>query len=195
MGCSKFTFLIFSLAVLSLSAMAASVEISPKYARIPVNASQIFEISLVGEGGLYDVKAYGGSNLDWNTKSLWVGSYGKKERVTFTPDGAGTYIITVEMGGERDSAEVEVYEPKASNIQDKIEELRSQLTKPEDIARLNEVERLYNESRMDLAEIRLQELMDQLSREVAESTPSTLPYILLVLLLLLAAVAVAKIVL
>ena len=180
-------------ALFAVSAVfAASVEINPTYVRIPINGTQTFQIKYTGAGKIYDITAYG-PDLSWDTKRLWVGAYGKDDSIMFFPQEAGTYEITIEMDGERDSAEVDVYTPSGSTLGTRIRELRSTLTNSEDVARLNEVERLYNQSRFELAEIRLNDLLEDLSERMPEeSGGSRLPNILLIFLLLVAAVLVAK---
>ncbi|MBR9681518.1 MAG: hypothetical protein GOV00_01830 [Candidatus Altiarchaeota archaeon] len=188
---SVLVFLVINL--LSSVSASTSVELSPTFVRMPFNESQVFEISLTGEGKVYEIKAYG-SNLDWSSKDVWVGSYGKKEYITFTPDAAGDYSITVELNNTRDSASILVYEPDSSNLWDEIVEARGKVVSLEEEALLNEVERLFNESRFELAEIRLDELVAGLSNQVTQEDGSSLPQMLLIFLLLIAAVVMAKLV-
>ena len=171
-----------------------NVELSPTFVRIPLNKTQVFEITLTGDGKIHTLKAYG-VGLDWATKNSWVGIYGKTEYISFTPEDVGEYVITVEMDNVRSSSSVLVYDPQegsVSDLLDRIHEARSQASTPEDFARINEVGRLYNESRFELAEIRLDEFLEKLSKTSTQESKSTLPNIVLIFLLLLSAIVVTK---
>ena len=136
---------------------AASVSITPDYVRMPVGSNQTFTVSMTGDGKLYDLKLYG-PYLDWNSRSVWVGPYGSKAYVTFSPLSKGDYMITAELGDAREEIEVQVYQPEASDIHTRIQVYRSEFKDPEATAILDEAERLYNESRFELAEIKLMEM-------------------------------------
>ena len=172
---------------------AVSVEFTPKFVRLPFNQSKTFEVRLVGEGRLYDLKAYG-TGLSWSQKSVWVGSYGKTETLTFTPPHTGDFVITVEMGNTSCSAEVTVYLPQATDLASRISEARGRVQTDADRAQLDEVERLFNESRYTQAEIKLNELLAGLQSSGQARSHSTLPYFLLAVILLVAVIIVAKLV-
>ncbi|MBR9680902.1 MAG: hypothetical protein GOU98_03710 [Candidatus Altiarchaeota archaeon] len=134
-----------------------STELSPNYARMPVNSNQTFTLQLTGDGKIYDLELYG-PYLDWQTKTVWVGEKQKTLYFTFSPRGEGTYTITADMEGARDESTVDVYIPKSVDIISQIQNLRFQTDDPTNLAILNEAERLYNESRFELAEIKLNEV-------------------------------------
>lgn len=178
---------------LVFSGALASVDLSPKFARIPINSSQQFEIELVGEGQVYEVKAYG-SGLSWSTRNLWVGPYGKTETITFTPESAGDFMITVEMGEERGSAEVTVFQPQSYDIARQISEARQQVQTEEDREKLDAIEELYNQSRFQQAQIQLNQLVEdmQTAQEQNDGAATVLPHIILAFFLLLALVVVVR---
>lgn len=67
--------------------------------------------------------------------------------------------------------------------------MRKRVRGPEEKAKLEEIERLYNESRYELAEIRIKELEEMLERERGEEK-SLLPQLIL-LLIAIAGVAIS----
>lgn len=170
------------------SVAAVSVSVTPEYVRMPVGSNQTFELGLEGDGKVYDFKIYG-PYLDWSTKTMWVGPYGKKAYVTFSPKTKGSYTLTAELGSARAEVLVDVYQPVQTEIYAKIQEYRAGLTDPQAIAILNEAERLYNESRLELAEIKLMEL-----ENIAPQIPggSDTPMFLLATVFTLVALVVFK---
>ena len=106
---------------------------------------------------MYDLELYG-PYLDWQKKTVWVGENTKTLYVVFSPRGEGDYTITVDMQGARDESIVEVYVPKSIDLWSKIQNTRLQTDDPTNILIINEAERLYNESRFELAEIKLGEV-------------------------------------
>ena len=157
----KYTLAFFLMA----SVAALSVSVTPEYVRMPVGSNQTFEINMEGDGKLYDFKMYG-PYLDWSTKTMWVGPYGKKAYVTFSPRAKGSYTLTAELGAARSEVIADVYLPVQTEVYTRIQAYRAEMTDPRAVAILDEAERLYNESRIELAEIKLMEL---------ENFGSTLP--------------------
>jgi len=170
------------------SVAALSVSVTPEYVRMPTGSNQTFELNLEGDGKVYDFKIYG-PYLDWSTKTMWVGPYGKKAYVTFSPKTKGSYTLTAELGSARAEVLVEVYQPVQTDVYAKIQEYREELTDPQSIAILNEAERLYNESRLELAEIKLMEL-ESIRPKLPES--SDIPLFLLATILALIALSAFK---
>ncbi len=179
------------LLLLMVQAFAVSVSISPGYVRMPVGSNQSFEIQMVGDGKLYELSVYG-SYLSWQKQKIWVGPTGKSVQVVFSPLQQGEYTISAEMGDAHGEAVAHVYAPSASSVMEEIKRLRSQFSDPEALKILDEAERLYNESRFGLAEMKLRELEGY---SPPETRLPEAPKFFLVALLAVAAVVAAKLLL
>ncbi|MBR9689780.1 MAG: hypothetical protein GOV01_02715 [Candidatus Altiarchaeota archaeon] len=171
---------------------AVSVELSPNYARMPTNSTQTFTVNMEGDGKVYELKLFG-SYLDWQTQKVWVGPSGKTLYVEFYPLGEGEYTITADFEDARDEATAVVYKPQTNDLWTRIQELRVQLSDSESIAKLNEAERLYNESRFELAELKLGEV--ELALESVIITHSELPKFFLAGLIAIISIVAAKLLL
>jgi len=175
------------LAILLAGAFSLVVSIEPNFVRIPVNTSVAFTVSLSqGEGKVYRVQAFG-PFLEWNEKEVWVGPSGKELTLDFHPSEPGTYVITVKAGSNSSSATAEVYvEERDEELLRKIEELKEKVKTEEERKQLEEIERLYNESRYEIARIRIQELEQQIAREHQSSHGIFLNVLVLLALFVLA---------
>ena len=174
---------IISLALLLMLAWAVNISVEPTYARIPVNSSLSLTISITGgEGKLYRVEVFG-PYVSWTSQNVWIGPQGKKLTVDFEPESPGQYSISVKVDSVSATATVDVFQPQTrEDLRERIEELRKRVKTDEERAMLEEVERLYNESRYELAEMRMNELEKMLTENGEKSAIFHIG-ILLVLLL------------
>jgi len=177
---------------LLMAAFAVSVTIEPNHVRMPVGSNQTFEVKMVGEGKLYELRVYG-AYLNWQTQKIWVGPTGKSAYVVFSPLGESEYTITADIEGTQAEATATVYTPSQSNIYERIQEFRSMQLDARSLAILEEAERLYNESRFELAEMELGKLGTLQNPE--PSAPSEFPKIFLLALVAVAAIVAAKLLL
>ncbi len=182
------------LAVLLLLApvVAESIRLSPTYVRMPVNSSQTITITLTGSGKAYDLKLYG-PYLEWQSRRVWVGPSGKTLAVRFSPEAPGRYEVNAEFGRARSGMVAEVYVPDSmEGLYARIQELRREADSPEALAIIEEAERLYNQSRFQMAELKLRELE---GIRTARKPPSDLPKVVLVAVLALLSIASLKLLL
>ncbi len=180
-----------SLFLLFAVSFALTVDVQPGYVRLPVNTTQTFQIRLgSGEGKVYTLEAFG-PYLSWNIQDVWVGPSGKILSVSFSPEEPGTYTLSFRAGGESGSVTAVVYEEKKpTDIKDAIERFRKKVSTPAEKEKLLEIESLYNDSKYDLARIRISELDAMLKREAPES--SVLPRVLILTALVALAVFLTK---
>ena len=177
--------------LLLVPSFAISVDIVPNHVRMPVGSNQTLEIQMVGDGKLYELKIYG-AYLNWQTQKTWVGPMGKSTHVIFSPLEEGEFTITADLGGVQGEATATVYAVSQNNILERIREFRAQVLDADSLAILEEAERLYNESRFELAEMELNKIVPG---DVLAETQSDFPKVFLVALIAVAAIVAAKLLL
>jgi len=119
---------IISLALLLMLAWAVNISVEPTYARIPVNSSLSFTISITeGEGKLYRVEVFG-PYVSWTSQNVWIGPQGKKLTVDFEPESPGQYSISMKVDSVSATATVDVFQPQTrEDLRERIEELRKRV--------------------------------------------------------------------
>lgn len=166
------------LLLLMAQAFAVSVQLQPDYVRMPVGSNQTFSIEMEGEGKVYELRLFG-TYLSWQTQKVWVGPYGKTLEVTFSPTREGDYTLKADLQGEQSEATVLVYERETTDLPQRISGLRSRTSNPSVLELVDEAERLYNESRLQLAGMKLEEAESLLSKEQQPLETSSMPQFIL----------------
>lgn len=167
---------LFLLMILS-QAFAASVQLRPDYVRMPVGSNHTFDVEMEGDGKVYQLQLFG-PYLSWQSQKVWVGPSGKTLQVTFSPPREGDYTVKADFAGQRSEASVRVYARETTDIPGRISSIRSHTNNPAVLELVTEAEALYNQSRLQLADIKLQEAESLLAGE-QPAEPSKLPQFLL----------------
>ena len=176
--------LLFPLLLISVMALS----ISPTHVRMEMGDNETFEITMYGEGQVHDLEIFG-PYLSWQTKRVWVGPRGKTEYVVFSPLDTGEFSISANFNGEIAESTIEVFNSKEIELFQRIQELREETNDPEILVRLDEAERLYNESRIQLAEFEVNEI-EALNLEKDGNKFNISQPVLLLILVILAGVLV-----
>ncbi len=166
--------------LLLIGAMALSI--SPTHVRMEVGDNETFEIDLIGEGQVYDLEIYG-PYLSWQIKRVWVGPRGKTEYVVFSPLDTGEFSISVNFNGEVAETTIDVFDSEKIELFQRIQDLREATDNPEILVRLDEAERLYNESKIQLAEFEVNEIEALNLKKENENFKLSQPVLLLILVI------------
>ncbi len=161
--------------------LAIAISISPSFVKVPLGENVSFTVEAFGEGKVETIKAIG-PYLSWYEKSTWLPPSGKKLSLTFFALKEGSYTIKVKLGEKEARATVEVYKPsRPEELWEEIQKLKK-IAKGEELRKVLEAEKLYNESKYELARLKLEEV--KISGGRARAVANYIPLILVALVLL-----------